>query len=1800
MLAKLESDQIFLWRSECLSKKAFSITAPDSNDAMPAYLPEATIYLNISKWWNWLSESELLRLKAMNCPISLSIEGFEKIPQQTFDMVGKYLSHDIVELTIVSCPDFTWTGEIKALLRSCAKLLSLRLVAVPWIDDGMIEQLSVRYHKSLKSIHLENCTLTNNSIFQIGRRCNQLQNFTLVCCTRISDTGLLELTKNTRLSYIHIAHNYNVTDKSLVALLGAAKNLCYLNLANCVKLTDQSISALYETTAAWGKKRNLAGSVLRHVNLQSNPNFTAQVLLWLSTSATVMQSIDISDCSALDITKGMNELFNLTDLRTLTLGPTSIPVNGAHFCEYLQCHADNLVSLHLNGLAGVDDEAMGQILDFLLNLQDLVLQDIPFGTAMTESLCSSIPNISKLHLIGSDYFGDSELRCIASVCLHIKDLAVSRCNRLTDAGFVRLIGLKFINHLSLAYCSRNCSGNIVKLLGVCPLRSLSLDGHRVSVQDALSYLRKETKIQLTKLSLQQAIGLTVSDVRFILENFVGLQSLDLTNASHLSPDQLMVLSHCNPFLSYSFSSDYSGFVLSSVNSRRYDQYWTMYDQLRRHYGARLLQRLRKRYLKRLDQLKELRKDKWSAFKISRIVLIQAIYRSHKARKETRKKLLAGRRLVRACKDWLFYLAYLKEVRAKSHYKRHLKSSLYGLLLKHHAQLQKRSRHANKVLVEHYNARMLKKYFKLLLSLRLVMQEIKFEYSALAFWEMNFMAKVIRRWKSVIFSSSKRNQKLSNQFLLCLPLATWNSSRQMHMLQLAGNFRKQKLLCIAWVVLAKDRLEKKRVDSLMPMAIEHFNKSFYNRLCGRINKEWSRYAKNRMYKRDKKQFGNFMYKMIRYRRGGVALDMNFFRIIFLKQCYHRAPPHFNTFTSRLMLTTRFVPLVKKAVVFRKLAKRADEYIKQRRLCKGYLTFMKGAIRMRMWRVMNKKAETASKTHYYRLTYNAWKEFRIYCHNLEELYVKRYLAKLKKKMFRLFQMAVKISKEVAKQLALEIEQKAQSEEAFRRAIYSLRVFQAKVRGYVVRKHFLEERVQKLYAIQVLQNFFRTYLARKEYASKLKKKDLEEKIREDKEQDMMQQEELDMLYFLYHVKAATDIQRAFRGMMGRRVAYNLAVDYYRKKLLDFQKGNQHTRLHHQAYLRAAYLREQQRHVAATDIERIARGKLCRLRFVIIKRHALMEKKAVIVQRWYRCHLAHVRLLAMRRDRYNEIRFREARKKRGLIFRMMGAKKRSKQKPLGKGLQELGLDPISYNHRLDELWEETKKDWHDFIAVLKRERALFKEHGLNKLNRMLGRRKLLADNGWKLKTQQAVKIVEPGHPYEGYTGVIVRIDDTVQGNPLYEVSLDKVNKQTFVRMTTDPLKIYETMQPLAAIENYPSLPMLTAATEIFGMRDDDPYYCKKNIYAAWTIQRAYRMHRARQIVGQKRFEHWKQCITRQHSLILHLSDSNALNTQGFNFAKLLNIRSFRPIKFDEIRHKLKPGRLSNVIAKASERSVISKEIDLKLKDRLKFLQKSALKQSKDFFATGYEQISSRKKLGMFLSSVYGLFYKKKDYSISGVQGVKYISGKQTLISGTDRYTFKQFHASPHVRYYKTSLYQGEWSGIPFVTNLRPHGEGLIMFLDGWGYAKEDKVLYLTIIACRHLNAADIATGSADPYCEIKCNGMQLQTSIKWTNLNPKWHENFEIDVTNPAAKLNIIVKDKDYFGSDDFMGQVELKLSDFSDGKTYHATYQLKGEVLTLQDDDEDRGEIELRYILSSITNLYSVLCLLYQWKLYLVCSS
>jgi len=65
------------------------------------------------------------------------------------------------------------------------------------------------------------------------------------------------------------------------------------------------------------------------------------------------------------------------------------------------------------------------------------------------------------------------------------------------------------------------------------------------------------------------------------------------------------------------------------------------------------------------------------------------------------------------------------------------------------------------------------------------------------------------------------------------------------------------------------------------------------------------------------------------------------------------------------------------------------------------------------------------------------------------------------------------------------------------------------------------------------------------------------------------------------------------------------------------------------------------------------------------------------------------------------------------------------------------------------------------------------------------------------------------------------------------------------------------------------------------------------------------------------------------------------------------------------------------------------------------------------------------------------------GARGLRSLSTAKRVptVSGVDLFCFRQFEGSPHVCYFKTNVYQGEWTGIPLITPLTPHGQGEVYY---------------------------------------------------------------------------------------------------------------------------------------------------------------
>lgn len=87
---------------------------------------------------------------------------------------------------------------------------------------------------------------------------------------------------------------------------------------------------------------------------------------------------------------------------------------------------------------------------------------------------------------------------------------------------------------------------------------------------------------------------------------------------------------------------------------------------------------------------------------------------------------------------------------------------------------------------------------------------------------------------------------------------------------------------------------------------------------------------------------------------------------------------------------------------------------------------------------------------------------------------------------------------------------------------------------------------------------------------------------------------------------------------------------------------------------------------------------------------------------------------------------------------------------------------------------------------------------------------------------------------------------------------------------------------------------------------------------------------------------------------------------------------------------------------------------------------------------------------------------------------------------------------------------------------------------------------------------GSSDPYCKILCGGQEMgKTKVITKNVSPVWNEQFKIHLPWNAKNSDVLkfaVFDYDQMSASDPMGEVELHLTQFMDGKVSDQWYNVK----------------------------------------------
>lgn len=109
-----------------------------------------------------------------------------------------------------------------------------------------------------------------------------------------------------------------------------------------------------------------------------------------------------------------------------------------------------------------------------------------------------------------------------------------------------------------------------------------------------------------------------------------------------------------------------------------------------------------------------------------------------------------------------------------------------------------------------------------------------------------------------------------------------------------------------------------------------------------------------------------------------------------------------------------------------------------------------------------------------------------------------------------------------------------------------------------------------------------------------------------------------------------------------------------------------------------------------------------------------------------------------------------------------------------------------------------------------------------------------------------------------------------------------------------------------------------------------------------------------------------------------------------------------------------------------------------------------------------------------------------------------------------------------------------------------------------ETPVLVVKVVEARNIAAMDKG-GTSDPYCRLKCNfnKQRFKTKVIDRTLNPKWEETFKFFApAQPEGQVVLKMWDKDRWTSDDFLGEIQIEIGKYADGKSHDLWFTLANE--------------------------------------------
>eukprot|EP01127_Copromyxa_protea_P019967 TRINITY_DN6588_c0_g1_i1.p1 TRINITY_DN6588_c0_g1~~TRINITY_DN6588_c0_g1_i1.p1 ORF type:complete len:1889 (+),score=263.28 TRINITY_DN6588_c0_g1_i1:30-5669(+) len=471
------------------------------------------------------------------------------------------LPTDILNSIIESC-----TRRKRLSDAVCARLIDPTMTTLRLKDNnGSITDVTLfdiaRKCSQLQCLELINCVnATNKGIEQIAANCTNLEHLILQSCSGVGNTAIQEVARKCPgLISINLHGCVQVTDIALQELELACPNLTNVILSNCNQLTDSSLHYIGKNTLM--------------LDMSNCEEITDTALLTLSKRCEDLRVLklpghNLSDMGIIALAKGCR------NLSALSLSNCSNIHNAA--IHTLARHCPRLEMLSLESCRSIDDEA------FDFSFEDEVVKDtkrknktfynlhtlnlarcLKIGNAGITRLVTNCPNIRQLVLNSCQDVTDEAIFSVAKHCPYLEEIDLSNCNKITDQGIIALAAacpnlVKCIlsncnlitdltmeslsrccpklEHINVSCCSLLTDKSLESIAENCPkLKHLWLEECAVT-EAGLTHLKNCINLKCLKLGYIK--DLTDSVLEKIAQGCPKIKELDLSYCGNITSECL--------------------------------------------------------------------------------------------------------------------------------------------------------------------------------------------------------------------------------------------------------------------------------------------------------------------------------------------------------------------------------------------------------------------------------------------------------------------------------------------------------------------------------------------------------------------------------------------------------------------------------------------------------------------------------------------------------------------------------------------------------------------------------------------------------------------------------------------------------------------------------------------------------------------------------------------------------------------------------------------------------------------------------------------------------------------------------------------------------------------------------------------------------------------------------------------------------------------------------------------------------------------------------------------------------------